>query len=74
MKETYRDQRGLRFVESLIEDARYALRTLRRSPGFTAVAVDDACLGIGVNATVFTVTNAVLFKGFPLVHRNDRLR
>jgi MacB-like periplasmic core domain len=73
IKETYRDQRGLRFVDSLIQDIRYALRTLCRNPGFTAVAVAILAVGIGVNVTVFTVTNATLFKGFPLVHRNDRL-
>ena len=47
---------------------------LTKDPGFTAVAVTMLAIGIAVNATVFTVTNAVLFKGFPLVERNDRLR
>jgi predicted permease len=46
---------------------------LLKNPGFTAAAVAMLALGIGVNATVFTVTDAVLFKGFPLVPRNDRL-
>jgi predicted permease len=57
----------------LLGDVRLSVRTLVRSPGFTAVAVTMLAVGIGVNATVFTVTNAVLFKGFPLVDRNDRL-
>ncbi|HWF83785.1 MAG TPA: hypothetical protein VG222_03020, partial [Vicinamibacterales bacterium] len=61
------------WLESLAQDVRYALRGMRRSPGFTIVAVATLALGIGVNATVFTVTNAVLFKGFRLVERNDRL-
>jgi putative ABC transport system permease protein len=56
-----------------LSDVRFALRTLIKNPGFTVVAVAMLALGIGVNATVFTVTNAVLFKGFPLVDRNDRL-
>jgi putative ABC transport system permease protein len=73
VKEVCRDQRGLRVVESFAEDVRDAFRTLRRSPGFTAVAVGMLALGIGINALVFTVTNAVLFKGFPLVDRNDRI-
>jgi putative ABC transport system permease protein len=58
---------------SLLADVRLSFRTLIKNPGFTAVAVITLALGIGVNATVFTVTNAVLFKGFPLVDRNDRI-
>src|SRR5580658_7407770 len=58
---------------SLLSDVRLSFRTLRKNPGFTAVAIATLAVGIGVNATVFTVTNAVLFKGFPLVDRNDRL-
>src|SRR5512142_3116547 len=57
----------------LAADIRLSFRTLIKEPGFTAVAVAMLALGIGVNATVFTVTNAVLFKGFALVQRNDRL-
>src|ERR1700722_3816722 len=58
---------------SLLGDVRLSFRTLAKNPGFTAVAVTMLALGIGVNATVFTVTNAVLFKGFPMVQGNDRL-
>ncbi len=54
-------------------DVRLAFRTLLKNPGFTAVAVLMLALGIGINAAVFTVTDAVLFKGFRLVKRNDRL-
>lgn len=54
-------------------DVRLSLRNLRKNPGFTAAAVAMLALGIGVNATVFTVTDAVLFKGFPGVKDNDRL-
>jgi predicted permease len=57
----------------LLGDIRSSFRTLIKNPGFTTVAVTMLALGIGVNATVFTVTNAVLFKGFPLVERNDRI-
>jgi putative ABC transport system permease protein len=59
---------------SLLGDVRTGLRTLVKNPGFTAVAVTMLAVGIGVNATVFTVTDAVLFKGFAGVERNDRLR
>src|SRR5207253_2822897 len=72
-REKVSDQRGLPGLESFLTDLRYAVRMMRKSPGFTAVAVLTLALGIGVNATVFTVTNAVLFKGFRLVERNDRI-
>ncbi len=58
---------------SWLGDIRLSFRTLVKNPGFTAVAVAMLALGIGVNATVFTVADAVLFKGFPMVARNDRL-
>ena len=72
-KEVHRDSRGLPWLDGVVQDVRYAVRTLRTSPGFTVTAIATLAVGIGVNATVFTVTNAVLFKGFPLVDRNDRL-
>ncbi len=57
----------------MLGDLRLSFRALARSPGFTIVAVMMLALGIGVNAAVFTLTNAILFKGFPLVDRNDRI-
>jgi len=61
------------WLDEIGRDIRFAARGLRRAPGFTSVAVLTLALGIGVNATVFTLTSAVLFKGFPLVAGNDRL-
>ncbi|MBV8730049.1 MAG: ABC transporter permease, partial [Acidobacteriia bacterium] len=61
------------WFDGAAQDLRYALRGLARNSGLTLVATATLALGIGVNAAVFTVTNAVLFKGFPLVPRNDRL-
>jgi putative ABC transport system permease protein len=72
LKESHRDRRGLPAVENLMRDLRYALRGLRRSPGFTAVAVLALALGIGVNTAVFTAFDAVALRPRP-VRDPDRL-
>jgi putative ABC transport system permease protein len=63
----------VQWIESAAQDIRDGFRGMRRSPASTVVALVTLAIGIGVNATVFTVTNAVLFKGFAGVYRNDRL-
>jgi predicted permease len=72
-KDAHRDSRGLPWLEGALFDVKLALRGLRRDRGFTAAAIVTLSLAIGLNATVFTVMDAVLYRGYPLVERSDRV-
>ena len=71
-KEECRDARGGNFVEGVIQDLRHAFRTLRKSPGFTTVAVLTLALGIAINATMFSLVSAYLLRR-PSAHEPERL-
>jgi macrolide transport system ATP-binding/permease protein len=72
-KEIYRDQRGIPMIETSLQDLRFGLRMLRRSPGFSILAILCLTLGIGANATVFSWVEGILFRPYPLVSHQERL-
>src|SRR5260370_1920552 len=77
IREGLRIQRGLPVLEVLLQDVSFGLRQLRRSPGHTAVCLLTLCMGIGVNAAIFSVIQAVILRPLPyedpdrLVHLTD---
>ena len=72
IKEECRDARGTRWVETIVQDVRYAVRVLAKAPVFTGMAVLSLALGIGANTAIFSIVNGVLLRTLP-VREPERL-
>src|SRR5690348_1511118 len=65
-RELVREVRWTQFGSVMLHDARYAWRLLRKTPGFTAVVVLTLAIGIGMNTAIFSLIDAILFRGLPV--------
>jgi len=72
-KEECRETRKVNLIEDLLQDLHFGLRILRRSPGFSILAVLCLTLGIGANAAVFSWIEGILFRPYPAVAQQERL-
>ena len=71
VKQAVRDSRAAAGIETILQDARFALRVLRKSPGFTTVVVMTLALAIGANTAIFSLVNAVLLQSIPVRHPEE---
>ena len=74
VREDYHAEQGLPFLETLLQDLRFALRMLAKSPGFAAVAILTTALGIGATTAIFSVVDATLLHPLPNPHPEELVR
>src|SRR5271165_5303469 len=67
-KEAMRDARGIHWLTDFIDDARFAIRSLRRTPGLTLFVVITLALGIGMTSVTYSMVDAQLFRPYPVPH------
>jgi len=67
-KEEMRDMRGIHWLTDFVDDARYAIRSLRRSSGLAAFVVVTLALGIGMTSSIFSIIDGMIFRPYPVPH------
>src|SRR5215472_964085 len=73
IKQLHREHRGLPMIDTMMQNLRFGFRMLRRSPGFSILAILCLTLGIGANAAVFSWIEGILFRPYPMVAHQERL-
>ena len=74
IKEQQHEDRGMPFIETTLQDVRYGLRTLRKSPAYSLVAIATLAIGIGAGTAVFSVVGAVLLRPLPFTAPDELVR
>jgi predicted permease len=74
LKEEYREQQGLAFLETLVQDTRHALRRLRKAPAFAITTVLTLALGIGATTSIFTLVHAVILRSLAVAKPGELYR